>query len=142
MAGRKSLVTGALVVLALVVLAFVIVKARAPKVTVPEEGPVVVEEKVPDDPEKKAAFDLRKAASACRIAIMQSAKDPATVEFLEDIEQTPSTTAENGDISFTIGIKASNQANVVARSIRCTAHREDAGWSITELKESAPKPQS
>lgn len=107
------------------------------EVTVPEEGPAQVEEQVPSKPEEKAAFDQRKAASACRVAILQSLRDPSSAEFVDGLEATTGTVEESGDYRFKIGVKAKSDAGVVTRHFDCKAHPETSGWSIAELKEGA-----
>lgn len=127
----------AIVVVLGVITAVVFLKPGGPKVTVPESGPVIVEEPIPANPDEKAAFDLRKAASACRVAIMQSAKDPTKVQFSDEIDQTPAVLEANGDYSFNIGVKAGTEAQPISRQVNCKAHREESGWSIAELSEAA-----
>ena len=107
------------------------------EVTVPEDGPAQVEEPVPSKPEDKLAFDQRKAASACRVAILQSLRDPSTAEFADELEATTGTVDESGDYRFKIGVKAKGNAGVVTRHFDCKAHPETSGWSIAELKEGA-----
>lgn len=106
-------------------------------VTVPEEGPAQVEEAVPSKPEDKLAFDQRKAASACRVAILQSLRDPSTAQFVDELDATKGTADEAGDFSFKIGVKAKSEAGIVTKHFTCKAHPELSGWSIAELKESA-----
>eukprot|EP00456_Euglypha_rotunda_P026822 TRINITY_DN21537_c0_g2_i1.p2 TRINITY_DN21537_c0_g2~~TRINITY_DN21537_c0_g2_i1.p2 ORF type:complete len:139 (+),score=43.19 TRINITY_DN21537_c0_g2_i1:96-512(+) len=106
-------------------------------VTVPEEGPAQVEESVPSKPEDKLAYDRRKAASACRVAIMQSLRDPSTALFLDEIDKTEWASEAGGDYRFKIGVKAKSDAGVVSRHFDCKAHPEINGWSIAELKEGA-----
>jgi hypothetical protein len=109
---------------------------RGIKVNTPESGPVVVEEPAPVNPEDKLAVDRRKAASACRVGIMQSLKDPSTAEFVEDLDATPWVAEDNGDFSFKIAVKARNETGLVTRRLECRAHREASGWSIAKLAES------
>jgi hypothetical protein len=109
---------------------------RGVKVTTPEAGgPAVVEEPAPSNADDKVAFDKRKAASACRVAIMQSLKDPSTAEFVDDLDNTPWVAEDGGDYNFKVAIKARNETGIVTRVIACRAHAEATGWSIAKLSE-------
>lgn len=107
---------------------------RGPTVTVPEAGPAVVEETVPSDPEARAAFERRKAASACRVAILQNAKDPASVSFSEELEATPGVQEPGGDYVFTFTVTAKD-TQPLTRLLNCRARAQDGGWGIVELTE-------
>ncbi|MDB5969876.1 MAG: hypothetical protein JWQ90_2326 [Hydrocarboniphaga sp.] len=123
----------ALLVVAVLAIAF---WPRGIKVATPESGPVVVEEPVPSSPDDKLAFDRRKAASACRVAIMQSLKDPATAEFVDPLDNTPWVAEADGDYSFKVAVRARNESGMVTRQLNCRAHQEAAGWAIAKLAES------
>jgi hypothetical protein len=133
--GKKWLIAAVIVVA--VVLAIIALRPRGAQVKTAESGPVVVEESVPSDPEKKQAFDRRKAASACRVAIMQSLKDPSTAEFADEIDATPWVAEDGGDYSFKLSVRARNQSGMVTRRFDCRAHPEASGWSIAHLAETA-----
>ena len=110
-------------------------KQKPAEVTVPEEGPAQVEEAAPSKPEDKIAFDQRKAASACRVAILQSLRDPSTAQFVDELDATKGTAEEGGDYRFSIGVKAKSDAGLVTKHFDCKAHPELSGWSIAALKE-------
>lgn len=133
-AGKKLLIT--LVVLLVIAFLAIAFWPRGIKVEQSEAGTVVVEEPAPADPVDKLAFDRRKAASACRVAIMQSLKDPATAEFVEELDTTPFVAEDNGDFSFKIAVRARNETGIVMRALGCRAHAEAEGWSIAKLAES------
>ncbi|WP_428309455.1 hypothetical protein [Hydrocarboniphaga sp.] len=134
MSGGKKLLIGIAVLLVLAFLAIVF-WPRGIKVEKNEAGAVVVEEPAPASAEDKVAFDRRKAASACRVGVMQSLKDPATAEFVEELDATPFVAEDNGDYSFKIAVRARNETGVVTRQIECRAHPEAEGWSIAKLAE-------
>jgi hypothetical protein len=139
MSGGKKLLISIVVLLVIAFLAIVF-WPRGIKVEKSEAGPVVVEEPAPANPDDKLAFDRRKAASACRVGVMQSLKDPSTAEFVEDLDTTPSVVEENGDFSFKISVRARNETGIVTRQLECRAHAEAEGWSIAKLSEiGAPK---
>lgn len=128
----KTLVLVAAIVAAAVALTFYL--TRGPKVTVPNAGPAVVEENIPSDPEARAAFERRKAASACRVAILQNAKDPATVSFSEELDATPGVQEPGGDYVFTFTVTAKD-TQPLTRLLNCRARQQDGGWGIVELTE-------
>jgi len=137
MSGSKKLLIGVVVVVAAIVLLVFALAPRGPDVKTPETGPAVVEESVPSSPEDKQAFDRRKAASACRVAIMQSLKDPGTAQFVEELENTPWVAEDGGDYSFKILLKARNQTGLVSRQFACRAQPQAEGWAIKSLTEAA-----
>lgn len=127
-----------LIAIVVVVSAFlaIVFWPRGAKVSTPETGgPAVVEEPAPANPDDKLAFDRRKAASACRVAILQSLKDPSTAAFVESLDQTPWVAENGGDYSFKVSVKARNESAMVTRLIACRAHPEANGWSIAKLSE-------
>lgn len=134
MTGGKKLLLG-VVVLALIIIAVVALIPRGPTVTETESGTVVVQEPVPGNAEDLVAFERRKAASACRVAILQSLKDPSTAQFVDELDVTPWVAEDGGDYSFKIAVRARNETGLVTRPFVCRAHPETAGWSIAKLTE-------
>jgi hypothetical protein len=140
MTGGKKLLLGGIVAVLAIFIAITLLPGGEP-VPTPETVPATVEEAVPGDPDEKAAFDRRKAASACRVGILQSLKEPSTAQFLEELHGTPWVAEDGGEYRFTIGVRAQSAAGMVDRQFVCRAHPEPNGWSIAALTE-RPLPAS
>lgn len=121
--------------LLVVIVLFAIFSPRSPKVIVPESGPAIVQEQVPTDPEQRLAFDRSKAASACRVAILQSAPEPGKMAFGESLEDTPAVSEPNGDFSLTLTVNTSTGPDATSRKVHCRARQEGTDFSIVELND-------